>query len=77
MRGLLLALAVLSPVTAAANVAPPPGDLSPMMLVSFTPPAVTCAQGSPRLIEGVTPSPASGNPGDRRLKARRRLRPRR
>ncbi|WP_184721999.1 TonB family protein [Caulobacter sp.] len=57
MRGLLLALAVLSPVTAAANVAPPPGDLSPMMLVSFTPPAVTCAQGSPRLIEGVTPSP--------------------
>lgn len=61
-RSLLLALAMLSPMSAAAAVLPPPGNPNaPVRLVSFAaPPAdIVCATGRVRLVEGVTPTPKS------------------
>ncbi|NQE60977.1 energy transducer TonB [Caulobacter sp. RHG1] len=65
MRGLLLALAVVSPVTALASVPPPPvtENAAEMQLVSFAAaPVVTCAQGTARLVEGAPPSPRTWQP---------------
>ncbi len=54
-RLLLLALAVLAPLTAQASVAPPPGDpkLAAQMVSFAAPPAsIPCAAGAVRLVEG-------------------------
>ena len=55
MRGLLLlALAVLTPLSAAASVPPPRDTKAPILAIRYAPPpaGLTCAEGAPRLVEG-------------------------
>ena len=55
MRGLLLlALAALTPLSAAASVPAPQDAKAPILAIRYAPPpaGLTCAEGAPRLVEG-------------------------